>query len=449
MVILAGIVSYYARFWEPIKEIRPVIFNLPFWFFFNWLLVFALIWLTAFTLAGLYSMRGNSRAIDEVFKIILACSTAVTVLMFVFFFSRSLFDSRFIILAAWFFSIIFVIFGRGLVRFIQRRFYGFNIGTHRIVIIGEGRLAQEAIASFKADVRSGFRVVDQYANFDDVTEKKLTKQKVEDRFDEILVATPHLSAQILDRLNDFSYINHVELKYIADIFDFPINNFNIDNIAGLPIIEVRKTRLEGWGKIGKRIFDLFVSGLLIILLSPLLLVIALAVKLTSDGPVFFSYKRIGERGKSFTYFKFRSMVDKAHQLRFDPKFVKKQEDIRKGSPLMKFVNDPRITPVGRFIRKLSLDELPELFNVFIGKMSIVGPRPHEIEEVAKYENFHKRVLSIKPGMTGMAQVSGRSDLDFDEEVRLDVWYMENWSMKLDIMILFKTPWAVLKKRKAA
>jgi lipopolysaccharide/colanic/teichoic acid biosynthesis glycosyltransferase len=143
------------------------------------------------------------------------------------------------------------------------------------------------------------------------------------------------------------------------------------------------------------------------------------------------------------------MVDKAHQLRFDPKFVKKQEDIRKGSPLMKFVNDPRITPVGRFIRKLSLDELPELFNVFIGKMSIVGPRPHEIEEVAKYENFHKRVLSIKPGMTGMAQVSGRSDLDFDEEVRLDVWYMENWSMKLDIMILFKTPWAVLKKRKAA
>jgi lipopolysaccharide/colanic/teichoic acid biosynthesis glycosyltransferase len=128
--------------------------------------------------------------------------------------------------------------------------------------------------------------------------------------------------------------------------------------------------------------------------------------------------------------------------------LKQHQNLREGTPMMKFANDPRITRVGKFIRRFSIDELPELFNVFIGKMSLVGPRPHEVEEVAKYENYHRRVLSIKPGMTGMAQVSGRSDLSFDEEVRLDVWYMENWSMKLDIMILFKTPFAVLKKRKA-
>jgi lipopolysaccharide/colanic/teichoic acid biosynthesis glycosyltransferase len=161
-----------------------------------------------------------------------------------------------------------------------------------------------------------------------------------------------------------------------------------------------------------------------------------------------THNRIGELGKPFRYFKFRSMIDKAHQYRFDEKFLKEHENIRAGTPMMKFKNDPRITKVGRLLRRFSIDELPELLNVFIGKMSLVGPRPHEVEEVEKYESYHRRVLSIKPGMTGMAQVAGRSDLDFNEEVRLDIWYMENWSMKLDLMILFKTPLAVLKKRKA-
>ena len=343
MVIAAGIVGYYARFWEPIIAVRPVIFNLPFWFFFNWLLVFALIWTVMFALAGLYSMRGNSRAIDEVSKIIFACSTAVTALMFIFFFSRSLFDSRFIILAAWFFSILFVMLGRGLVRLIQRSLYRFGIGHHRIVIIGQGVLAKEIIASFTASTRSGFKVVNQYENFDMTTEKLLFKLKAEDRFDEILVASPHLSAEMLDKLNDFSYVNHVELKFIADIFDFPISNFIINNIAGLPVVEVKKTRLDGWGRIGKRIFDLAISALLIILLSPILIIVALIIKLTSEGPVFFTYKRIGEKGQPFTYFKFRSMVKDAHKLRFDPKFVKQQEDLRQGSPMMKFANDPRVT----------------------------------------------------------------------------------------------------------
>lgn len=448
MIILAGIASYYVRFWQPVADIRPIIFNLPFWSYFNWLLLFALLWVISFVIAGLYSMKGNSRAIDEISKIILGCSTAVTALMFIFFFSRSLFDSRFIILVAWFLSIVFMIFGRGLVRLIQRRLYRFNIGIHRVVVIGEGRLVADIFHSFTENANAGYKIVGEFKDFSKEVERKLEKMKSEDKFDEILVATPHLSSENLEKLNDFSYVNHVDLKYIADIFDFPLSNFLIDNIAGLPIIEVKKTSLDGWGRVYKRIFDLVFSTLLIILLSPVLLAIALAVKLTSRGPVFFSYKRIGEKGKPFTYFKFRSMIKDAHKFRFDQEFLKQQEDARKGSPLMKFVHDPRITPVGRFIRKLSLDELPELFNVFIGKMSLVGPRPHEVEEVAKYQNYHRRVLSIKPGMTGMAQVSGRSDLDFDEEVRLDVWYMENWSMKLDLMILFKTPLAVLKKRKA-
>jgi len=425
-----------------------VIFNLSFESFLNYLWLIALLWPVCFALAGLYSMQSTRRTIDEISKIILGCSTAVMILMFLFFFSRNLFDSRFIILAGWLFSIILVIIGRGAVRVFQQFLYYYNIGSHRIIIIGVGAVAQEIKSSFQRDVRSGYKVVEEFPDFSSAVEEQLLKLIQADKFDEILVANANLAQESLERLNDFSYLNHIAIKYVADIFEFPISNFDITTIAGLPVIEVKKTRLDGWGRIYKRIFDWLISAVIIILLSPVFLIIALAVKLDSRGPLLFNYQRIGEHGRPFNYFKFRSMIKDAHQYRFDEKFLKEHQNLRGGTPLMKFPDDPRVTIVGKFIRRFSLDELPELFNVLIGKMSLVGPRPHEIEEVAKYENFHRRILTIKPGMTGMAQVSGRSDLNFDEEVRLDVWYMENWSLKLDLMILFKTPLAVLKKRKA-
>ncbi len=448
MVILAGIISYTLRYWEPIRQVRPIIFDLPFKEFLSFLWLIAIIWIFSFAVAGLYSMRSTRRTIDEIFKIVLGCSTAVMILMFLFFFSRNLFDSRFIILAGWILSIILVIFGRGLVRYFQHNLYKMNLGLHRVIIIGDSELAEQVISNFKSNIKAGYSVVNKHRDFSDKTEKVLEKMIAQDKFDEILVATGNLSSKELNRLNDFSYINHVALKYVADIFEFPINHFEINNISGMPIVELKKTNLDGWGKIYKRTFDFLASLIIIILISPILILVALAIKIDSRGPLLFSYKRIGEQGKPFTYFKFRSMVKDAHKLRYDPKFLKGQKNLRDGSPMMKFENDPRITRVGKLIRRFSIDELPELFNVLIGKMSLVGPRPHEIEEVKKYENFHRRVLTIKPGMTGMAQVSGRSDLNFDEEVKLDVWYMENWSLKLDLMILFKTPWAVLKRRKA-
>jgi len=184
MIILAGIAAYYFRFWDPIKSIRPVIFNLPFWFFFNWLLLMALVWIICFAISGLYAMRGTSRAIDEISKIALASSTAIAILMFFFFFSRSLFDSRFIILAAWILSIIFVIIGRGLVRFVQKWLYRANIGVHRVVVIGESHLTQGIIASFVKNVRAGYRVVDQFADFNDQTEAALLELKKQDKIDE-------------------------------------------------------------------------------------------------------------------------------------------------------------------------------------------------------------------------------------------------------------------------
>jgi lipopolysaccharide/colanic/teichoic acid biosynthesis glycosyltransferase len=158
--------------------------------------------------------------------------------------------------------------------------------------------------------------------------------------------------------------------------------------------------------------------------------------------------RVGENNRPFHYFKFRSMVKDAHKLRFDPEFVKKYGNLREGTPLFKLKDDPRVTPVGRFLRQYSLDEIPEFYLVLFGRMSLVGPRPHLPEEVAQYKSEYRKVLTVKPGVSGMAQISGRADLDFDEEVRLDIHYIEHWSPWLDLYILFKTPLVVLFRKGA-
>jgi len=194
------------------------------------------------------------------------------------------------------------------------------------------------------------------------------------------------------------------------------------------------------------------SGLLIIIFSPLILLTILAIRLDSRGPIFFSRRddgaylyRVGEGGVPFKYFKFRSMIPNCDSMRYNELA---DRNLRTEGPLVKIKDDPRVTRVGKLIRRWSIDELPELFLVFIGRMSLVGPRPHLPEEVARYENYHKKTLTVKPGITGLAQVSGRSDLLFEEEAKLDIYYIENWSLLLDISILFKTPLAVFKHRAA-
>ena len=183
-----------------------------------------------------------------------------------------------------------------------------------------------------------------------------------------------------------------------------------------------------------------------------MLLIAILIKIDSNGPIFFSKRddgtpvfRVGQGGKSFKYFKFRSMKNKMDSLRYTELADK---NTRTNGPMVKIEDDPRITRLGKFIRRWSIDELAELFLVFKGDMSLVGPRPHLPEEVAKYEHHHKKVMTIKPGMTGLAQISGRSELSFEEEVRLDTYYIENWTLLLDLAILARTPIAVIRGRKA-
>ena len=209
-------------------------------------------------------------------------------------------------------------------------------------------------------------------------------------------------------------------------------------VAGLPLIHVETPRFSRGQRIAKRTFDMVMSSLLLVLLSPLLISVALVVRLTSRGPALYRQERVGQRGAPFHMLKFRSMrVGADGEL---AALLKAQGTSE--SPLFKVKNDPRITPVGRFIRKYSLDELPQLLNVWQGSMSLVGPRPQIAAEVALYTDTARRRLLARPGITGLWQVSGRSSIAWEEAVRLDLYYVENWSLVGDLVILAKTVGAV-------
>lgn len=210
-------------------------------------------------------------------------------------------------------------------------------------------------------------------------------------------------------------------------------------VAGLPLLHVETPRYEGPERVTKRVFDLLGSGVLLLLLSPLFFVIAVIVKLTSPGPIFYRQERVGRDGQAIHMIKFRSMVTNADSRLAELLAAQGTSD----KPLFKVKNDPRITPIGSFIRKYSIDELPQLINVFRGEMSLVGPRPQREPEVALYDDAAWRRLNVLPGMTGLWQVSGRSTLSWEEAIRLDLYYVENWSLVGDLVILWRTLRAVL------
>lgn len=448
MLILASLTAYFLRFNPAIVEIRPVIFDLQLKYYLTIVFFVAISWILIFAVSGLYSIKSNRRLIDQFYKIFTGCSGGMMLILIVIFFSRELFSSRFIVLASWIFSIIFVFIGRILIRGAQKFFLKKGIGISNLLIVGDGNIADSITRLFDKDKSFGYRIAKQIREIPDDLIGTMNKIIKKYEISEVLQCED-IGRKKSSELVDFCHERHLTYKYIPNLFEAQAINVEVWDTAGFPVIELKRTRLDGWKKILKRVFDIIGSFAAIIILSPIMIIIAIAIKLDSKGPVFFTYKeRIGQGGKPFFYFKFRSMIDDACKMRYDPEFRKKVKDLRgwnKDNPMIKYKNDPRVTKVGRFIRRYSIDELPEFFNVLFGKMSLVGPRPHEPEEVAKYKKRHKKVLTIKPGITGMAQVSGRSDLEFSEEVRLDVYYIENWSFKLDLYILFKTPFILLKR----
>jgi exopolysaccharide biosynthesis polyprenyl glycosylphosphotransferase len=231
----------------------------------------------------------------------------------------------------------------------------------------------------------------------------------------------------------------VETWLMADFFRTKIARAHMDAFQDLPMMVFSSTPGVSWALFLKRTIDLIGSLFLILLFSPVMLAAALAIKITSRGPILFKQSRCTIRGRKFWMYKFRTMINEAENLREE---LTRQNEVT--GPVFKIRNDPRVTPIGRFLRRYSLDELPQLFNVLVGDMSLVGPRPPIPSEVENYENWQRRRLSMRPGITCLWQISGRNQIPFTEWMRLDLEYIDNWSLWLDIEILIKTPWVVIR-----
>ncbi len=449
-IILAGLSAYYWRFAPAISSWMPVTFRLPLWNYFRILLIIAIAWSAVFIFSGLYAIRQQRKMRNEFKKVLIAASLGLVVLVVYMFFVRDLFSSRFIVLIGWLTLIVYMSLTRVVVIAVKRSLFKHGWGLRRIVLIGSSKTSDILVQEFSSKVSLGCEVVKRFDSFGLEEAKEFSKLLTFKEVDEVIQSDPNLSKAEVLRLYDFADEHHLTFKYAADLLGTKVLRVEVTELAGIPIAEVKKTSLDGWGRILKRLFDLVVASFFIVLFSPIMLLAAILIKLDSRGPIFFSklddgspLRRIGQNGKSFRYLKFRSMLPGTDSMRYQELA---DHNLRPEGPMVKIKDDPRVTRVGKFIRRFSIDELPEFFLVLIGSMSLVGPRPHLPEEVAKYQSHHKKVLTIKPGITGMAQVSGRSDLNFEDEVKLDSYYIENWSLWLDLVILMKTPLAVFKHR---
>lgn len=395
-------------------------------------------------LFGLYSLKIKDSFSTEIRKIFSADLIGLMAAITYYFFIREFPFSRLVLFYAFGFEFIFVTIGRAAVKGLQQYLFTLGMGCRRIVFVGANAITDELVEFLRNE--KSIRTLGTAKDFADLQQIIHGKKNVEE-----IIQTQDDKHQA-EEIIDFCRANHLQYHFVPDLLEVHRNNIEISALGGFPLISLRPTRLDGWGKVIKRIFDLVFSGLGLIILSPLFLIVAIAIKLDSRGTIFFRFHddgerkihRIGERGRHFVCLKFRTMKMGTHGMRYRELAEK---NLRKSSPLVKIKNDPRVTAVGAILRRFSIDELPQLWNVLKGDMSLVGPRPHLPEEVEKYEEGHKFLLTIKPGITGLAQISGRSDLPFGEEVNLDTYYIENWSLWLDLKILIKTVFVVLKPYK--
>lgn len=452
MMLLAGATAYQLRFTEWALELKPVLFELSFGQFISKVFIVALAWVLIFAVLKLYSPDPNRRFGNEILKIILGCSIGLSLVALYIVFTQDLFASRFLIAVGWALAVFYLILGRLLVRGLKGLFHRAGIGLKRAVIVGEDDTAENLVNLLTDRLDLGYEVLDKVEHF-----SRDLGDNLDEKPDELIFTSPkeHEKDEALSAL-EWCNENQIVFKYSTDLFSAFATNISVNPLAGIPIAEIKRTNLKGWAVIIKRIFDILVGFILMVITSPLMLLAAVGILIETGRPVIYKNKRVGADGEEFIAYKFRSMHQQdsiGPQFENNDKARKKEEELieeknsREG-PIYKIKEDPRVTPLGGFLRRWSIDELPQFFNVLEGSMSLVGPRPHQPREVEEYESYYKKILSIKPGVTGLAQISGRSDLSFEEEMKLDIFYMENWSLYLDLIILIKTPFVLFKNRKA-
>ncbi len=443
---------------------RPLVTNISALDFFTTFSLLLPFWLLTLLSLDLYSPRVYQKRMKEIGKLFIGSFLGILLVIgFAFIVDFPVFPARLVAVYAAVLTFVLLVFGREVLRKARSIAFRFGRGLQRVMIIGSGTIANNIIDNLGEANHSGFSIVAvcgtnvavRNAKRYQSLEKALGDLKSLDI--DTIIHTELFEDEIKNRLVfEAASANHIGYSFVPKEVEFYSGNNIVDILNGYPIIYVSQTPLAGWGEFAKRLFDIVGSLVGLILAFPFVLVIGGIIKITDKGPLIYKHKRVGLRGKTFWVYKLRSMYTRfstgsAASGKSDEQIFREmgREDlIEEFKQNQKVAKDPRIMPIGNFTRKTSLDELPQLWNVLKGDLSLVGPRPIVKDELRHYKEAGATFLSVKPGVTGLWQVSGRSDLDYSERVNLDIFYVQNWSFWLDIKILFRTIGVVLKKRGA-
>ena len=434
------------------------------------LLVFVVvIRLLSFRYCDLYRVRGEFSFVDDAIRIFKATAIGSLLIVAAAFLYRGGFEFRAFsyargVFVADFFIVLLIV---GVLRFVMRSVQTFvrsrQINLIPTLVVGRGPEASLFIREMRERPALGYRVIGVVEitpsvpaglSYEDVpivgTLEHLPEVIRDSGANEVIIADPQVNGDALfEVMMRCGRRRGVEFRIAPSLFNCLPRKTEIDQIGVLPMIRLFREPLSSGARILKRTFDLIFAALAITLLFPLWLLIALLIKLDSRGPVFYTQERVGMDGRLFLLYKFRTMkagADPELHREYQRAFIAGRAEANLGNdtkPTYKLLTDPRITRIGKILRRISLDEVPQLLNVLIGDMSMVGPRPPIPYEVEAYELWHRKRLDMKPGLTGLWQVSGRNRLPFEEMVRLDLFYIENWSLLLDLKIILRTGFVML------
>lgn len=446
LIMAAFLIAYYARY--ELQFLRPLdeAFRAQFGPFIPYALLYAAWLILSVQGSGLYRhTRGRSWA-DEIVAIANSATNALFLVMGVSFALRPLVFSRLLLLYAAIASVLLLALARALYRGVRFRQRKRGIGVERVLVVGAGETGRAVMRNMLARPDLGFLVTGFVDDDPERSGSDIGRLRALGRIDNL----PHL---IEDEQIDLVIITlawqhqreifqvirecdrqNVQVRFVPDLFQLKLSRMQVENLDGIPLLGVKnEMRISRANQFTKRALDIVLVSLSAPLWLPLVGLIALAIRLEGPGPIFYGQERVGQDGRHFRAWKFRSMVENAEALWAE---LVREQGLDPRHPKLK--NDPRVTRVGRFIRRTSLDELPQIFNILSGEMSIVGPRPPTPDEVALYEPWHRERLRIRGGLTGLWQVSGRSDVPFEEMVLLDLYYIENWSLLMDLQIMLRT-----------
>jgi exopolysaccharide biosynthesis polyprenyl glycosylphosphotransferase len=414
-------------------------------------------WILLFALLGLYSNSIYEKRFSEIGRLFIGSFIGMLfVISYAYAVNRPVFPGRLVPVFGFGLTFIFLVIIRNLARATRVTLFRYDIGITNILIVGNTKVAKELAELLAYSKVSGYKILGIVGNKDKLSSEfpnlrifrdfegavaKLHTQDIHSIVQTELYASVKQNNEILE----FAQTNHIAYRFIPGNSELFVGNIDVELFrSSIPVIAVHQTSLFGWGRIAKRLFDLFFGGILLVIASPFMLVIA-ALNILASGSVFFRQIRLTRFNQKFRVFKFQSHYKKYDGTTPEEAFaiMGKPELARQYRENGDYLNnDPRITPFGRFLRKTSLDELPQLFNVIKGDLSLVGPRALIPEELNLHEKRHA-ILSVKSGITGLAQVSGRRDIGHNERRKLDLYYVQNWSFWLDLTIIVKTIRVVL------